>query len=350
MGGGPNRDPWSGSRIDPRQKLPSLSADQRLVALRRMARTAVPQVLQDAAARIADEAVQARTDAFYAQAKGRYTVNGVEVAAAPFFRISNGHNGASEAKKAQVFGVTGSRSNAFNLAVHRAAYGRATPEELRLVTQALIDAGKLEAVRQKYDSMSYAEFSGRGAVSRPLDDASAIKLLQWEYGLGIDCAGYVQLAFLAVHGGTRDTWGFKSIGNENLSQLRGNKAFERAATPVAARPGDLIFLKAPPGDDVGHTVLVKDRTVFTPEQADSLSRAHPGYARPGDRIHVIEVHGSWSAGERGNLDTGGLQSRQFLFNERTGTWADVHGGEVVPQPNGPYNGHPVEGIYHPRGR
>jgi hypothetical protein len=348
MGGGPAPDPWNGSRIDPRDKLPSLSAGQWLVALRHVARTAVPVVVQNAAAGIEEQATVARMDAFLAQAKGKYQVNGVEVAVAPFFRMSNGLNGASEAKKSQVFAVTGSRSKAFDLAVHRAVYGRATPEELRLVTQALIDRGKLDEVRRKYDSMPYDEFSGRGMVARPLDDANAIKLLQWEYGIGIDCAGYVQLAFLDVHGGTRESWGFKSIGNENLSQLKGNGAFERATTPVGAGPGDLIFLKPPPGDRVGHTVLVRGRTVLTPEQAGTLSKAHPAYAGPGDRIHVIEVHGSWGAGDRGNLDVGGLQARQFLYNEATGTWADVHGGEVVPQPNGPYNGHAVEGIYSPR--
>jgi hypothetical protein len=65
---------------------------------------------------------------------------------------------------------------------------------------------------------------------------------------------------------------------------------------------------------------------------------------------MVEVHGSWGAGQHGNLETGGVQSRQFLYNETTGKWADVQGDQVVPQPLGPYNGHPVEGIYTPKAK
>ena len=42
------------------------------------------------------------------------------------------------------------------------------------------------------------------------------------------------------------------------------------------------------------------------------------------------------------------RARSFLYNERTGKWADVHGDQVFPQAVGPYGRHPVEGIYHPK--
>lgn len=214
MGGGPFPGPSDGARVDPRQKLPSLSAELWMDALRNLVRTTVPRAVQDAAIAMArDHQIHARIDDFFSRSAGRYTVNGVDVAVMPFFRMANGHGGPSEMKKSRVFTVTGSRSAEFKLAVHRCTYGRCSPDELRSVTQALIDAGTLDEVRKKYDAMPYAEFQKHGLIARPLDDANAIKLLQWEYGLGIDCAGYVQLAFLDVHGGTRQTYGFESIGN-----------------------------------------------------------------------------------------------------------------------------------------
>ena len=330
----PAPDPWNASRVDPRQKLPSLSADQWLDALRHAARAAAPGALKGIAGGIADHVVQQGVDAFFSRSAGVYVVNGTPVSAMPFFRIANGYSGASEQKKEQVFAATGRRSQAFSLAVHRCTYGRCTPDELRLVTQALIDAGKLDEVRKKYDAMPYTEFQKHGLIPRPVDEANAIKLLQWEYGLGIDCAGYVQLAFLDVHGGSRQTWGFESVGNEDLTDLRGNEAFQRDATPLNARPGDLIILNPPRGDDVGHTVLVREHRVLTPEQMRGVSAAASAFATPHDKVHVIEVHGSWGAGQNGNLEIGGVQTRQFLYNERTGQWADVNGDQISPQPVG----------------
>lgn len=88
--------------------------------------------------------------------------------------------------------------------------------------------------------------------------------------------------------------------------------------------------------------------MLTAEQTKSVSSAAAAFVQPSDRIHVIEVDGSWGAGQNGNLDIGGVQTRQFLYNERTGKWADVNGDQISPQPVGPYGGHPVEGIYRPR--
>ena len=110
-------------------------------------------------------------------------------------------------------------------------------------------------------------------------------------------------------------------------------------------PGDLIFLSPPVRNDVGHTVLVRDRAELSADEA----RGRTGldrFAAAGEKVHRIEVHGSWGA-SYGNLDKGGLQSRVFLYNEATGKWADVKGSSVVQHPKGPYD-HPLEGIYHPK--
>jgi hypothetical protein len=341
-------DPWNTPRVDPRQKLPRLSPDAFRKGLKGwMTSLGVSAQTQAALARAAAVMkVQGRVDAFFDASFGKYKVGGVEVSVAPFFRISKG-DAETVPFKNKVFAATGRGTPAFNQAVHNCAYGRCTAAELQMVTQALIDKGKLADVRARYDAMSDAEFRGRhGSVSRPLSDENAIKLLQWDYGLGMDCAGYVQLAFLDVHGGSRQAWGFdQRIGWEDLSDLKGNPAFDRTTTPVNAVPGDLIVLAPPMRGDVGHTVLVRERAELSADEARGLTGLY-GFAASGDKVQRLEVHGSWGA-DSGNLDKGGLQTRVFLYNETSGKWADVQGGAVGPPADGPY-AHELEGIYHPK--
>jgi hypothetical protein len=341
-------DPWTTPRVDPRQKLPRLSPDGFRKGLQGvMTSLGVSTQTQAALGRAAAALqLQGRVDAFFDASVGKYKVGGVEVSAAPFFRISKG-GAETEPFKAKVFAVTGRGSAAFNQAVHNCAYGRCSAAELQMVTQALIDKGKLAEVRARYDAMSDVDFRGRhGSVSRPLSDENAIKLLQWDYGLGVDCAGYVQQAFLDVHGGSRQAWDFHPrMGWEDLSDLKGNPAFDRTTTPVNVVPGDLIVLAPPMRGDVGHTVLVRERAELSADDARAL-RGLDSFAGTADKVHRLEVHGSWGA-DSGNLDKGGLQTRVFLYNETSGKWADVQGGAVVPQTGGPY-AHELEGIYHPK--
>jgi len=297
------------------------------------------------------DVVRSRIDDYFQRSAGTYKVNGVEVKVLPFFRLGwgkppDGMHVPSSVKQSQVLAALGPRAAALQQAVHQCVWGRPTPEELAKVTQALIDAGKLDEVRKKFDAMSPADFRRQhGSVPLPLSDAHAIQMLQWEYGLGMDCAGYVQQAFLDVHGGTRDTYKFQDIGNEVLYWLKGNPSFDRELTPVHAQPGDLIIMKPPKGDFAGHTVLVRDRHELTSAESGSLTNLG-AFRQPGDLVHRIEVHASWGAGQ-GNLDRGGVQSRVFLYNETSGKWADIEAGAVKPQSVGPYGGHPVEGVYHP---
>lgn len=316
-----------------------------------------------------DAYVRQCIDRYYEASEGVYTVKytagtppvtyDVQVRVMPFFRRAQGYAprpGTPGELLDRVLDVTGRhRDKDFRESVRMCVYGRGSPEDLRVATQALIDEGKLDEVRRKYEhpNMSEAEFRAtHGNVSNnPLSPQDEIKLLQWEYGLGIDCAGYVQQAFLAVHGGSRKSWGLHDrIGWERLDDLKGNKAFTRALTPVNARPGDLLILDPPAGDDRGHTVLIRDRQVLTAEESRKLTGLDR-FATPTDTVHRIEVDASWGA-QKGNLDNGGVQRRTFLYNETTGGWADVDArtGAVTQDPKkaGPYHGHPVEGIYHPK--
>ena len=343
----PTEDPWSNTpRVDPRQNLPHLSWTDALKKL--MTSVGVSPDTQAALASAAAHLqMQGRMDAYFNGFFGKYTVGGATVSAAPFFRMANGAAGSSESLKAKVFAVTGRRTAEFNMAVHMCAYGRCNAEQLQTVTQALIDKGKLAEVRQKYDAMSEADFRAQhGSASRPLSDENAIKMMQYDYGLGVDCAGYVQQAFLDVHGGSRQDWGLQPrIGDEDLSNLKNNRNFDRATSPANTVPGDLMFLSPPAPGDVGHTVLVRDRAELTADQARGLTGLDT-FASPGDKVQRVELQGSWGA-SYGNLDKGGLQNRVVLYNEASGKWADVERGAVVPHDKGPYD-HPLEGIYHPK--
>jgi len=313
-----------------------------------------------------DAYVRARIDDYMEASQGRYTVvyrtgdppvdYTVQVSVLPFFRRASGwapQEGDSEVFLERVLEDTGIGGKAFRHSARMCAYGRGSPEDLARVTQALIDKGKLEEIRANFEFPNFSqEVFGAiygGVSNNPLSLQDEIKLLQWEYGLGVDCAGYVQQAFLAVHGGTRRQWGFESIGQERLEHLKGNSAFSRTS-PDQARPGDLLILDPPKGDTSGHTVLIRDRTELTDTERQDLPGID-GFAAPTDTVHRIEVDASWGAGY-GNLDSGGVQRRAFLYNETTGEWADVNAKtHQVTQDagkEGPYNGHPVQGIYHPK--
>lgn len=315
---------------------------------------------------VVDDYVRSLIDDYMRASEGVYTVYFVagdppvqhvdEVSVMPFFRRGRGwapNPGTPEQMAERIQEATGRHGRDFYSTARMCAYGRGSPEDLAMVTQALIDEGKLAEVLQKYEypHMSEADFKAtHGDVSNnPLSLENQIKLLQWEYGLGIDCAGYVQQAFLAVHGGTRKRWGFDSVGNESLYDLAGNRAFSHPS-PDQVRPGDLMILDPPEDETAGHTVLIRDRTEVTDAERQQL----PGieaFAAPTDTVHRIEVDASWGAGF-GNLDSGGVQRRTFLYNETTGEWADVNARtrEVTQDAGkeGPYGGHPVEGIYHPK--
>jgi hypothetical protein len=329
-------------RHDPRQPHPKLDSPKS------------PTVSHTGAAavRTAQIDLQSRIKEYFDKAAGTYKVSGKEVRVAPFFRMNGGftERGLSvDGFKQLVEAAADRHDKAFLIAVNMCAYGKGTPEDVQKVTQALIDKGQLDEVRTKYERIPEATFKERyGNVSNhPLSDENAIKLLQWDYGVGTDCSGYVEPAFLAAHSGKAKDYGLDE--RDNLFNLRDNKKFDRELTPVHARPGDLIILND--GSNPGHTVLVYDRTELSRSKLDPKDPNHlPGidsFAQPDHKVHTIEVDASWGA-SYGNLENGGVQRRTLLYDETTGKWADVDKGTVVPQSVGPYHGHTVEGVYHPK--
>ena len=222
------------------------------------------------------------------------------------------------------------------MAIHGVAYGRATPEQVKMVTESLIRSGEFEEAQKKHPGLS---------------DSETIRMMQWDHGVGIDCAGYVQQAFLAVHGGSRADYGFRTFENEDLMSLKGNKHFAQVK-PQDVRPGDLIALDNPPGDRVGHTVLVRDRHVATSAEM-SKYQDPDSFSKSGDKVHVYEVDASFGGGYTG--DRGGVVRKVWMYNETSGKWAEIvkddSGDEKIQisSMNGPYN-HPMNGIYRPKGK
>jgi hypothetical protein len=292
--------------------------------------------------------VGGRNDAFFDAANAAYSLplpsgGKTTIHAAPQFRMVGGFNYHTQqvtiaGKKATVCTDGPALMKALSPvtpkltdAVNRVISGRGTPEDVRLVTQTLIDRGKL------------------GPVT-PGHEAEAIQAMQWKYGVGMDCAGYVQRAFFAARGQTGTPAERAALGlsaqavNEGFAGLPTNPKFK--SVPVAAaRAGDVLLLGPPEKGAVGHVVLVRSNTAMSPLEVAKLG------AKPGTLtgpVRRIEVDSSWGAGESGTH--GGVQRRTWLYDEGTGRWAAWDPAAKTldfSNDKGPYD-HPLVGIFRPK--
>jgi hypothetical protein len=315
-----------------------------------------PAALSAPASKATD--VKKKMDEYFDHSNNEYTLpDGSKVRTQPQFRMNFADRQTGDTGRHQedeLNRLLQPKDPSLKRAIHMVAYGRATPEQIQRVTQGLIDQGALTTVKKVWEEKGEAEFKAKYPnTAWPLSDADAVKLLQWSMGVGVDCAGYAQQEFLAVHGGSRADYGLQGIGDESLTGLKGNPHFKQVG-PAAADPGDFMILGPPPGESVGHAVMVQDRHALT----DAERASYPGienFARPGDKAQVVVVEGSFGAGGRGDPATGGVQRRVFLYNETTKQWADMRRDWTrtsdptvhISKGTGPYD-HPLDGIYHPR--
>jgi hypothetical protein len=218
--------------------------------------------------------------------------------------------------------------------IGRVQFARGSPEEIRVVTQALIDDKALD------DEPAAGSLEQR------------IQRMMFDYRIGTDCAGYVQQAYLFAKGVGRRTAGFKAdIGNENLGNLTHQGYTEIA--PSAASPGDLVVLDPPSKDQPGHTIIVYSRREATADDKKELKEKLAAAGRLADgssflaagaTIYVFEFDSSW--GSSGDPKYGGIQRRTFWYNPSgTPKWAWTKDdptraitGEL------PYD-HPLRGFY-----
>jgi hypothetical protein len=210
--------------------------------------------------------------------------------------------------------------------------GRGTIQQFRQLAQAIIDA---------------SEGPEKG---RPWT-AQNIRELLTHCGIGIDCAGYVQQAYLTMRGETREQAGFGTLANESLSSL-GQRGFTHVPGVEYARPGDIMVLGAPSPGDVGHRCIVYERRLATPDEVREL------YGTTGDAhefsqsppIYVLQLDSCWGSG--GDALVGGVQRQTFFYSGCTQLWAryvpprfgDTEGRPTFVASTQPY-GHPLEGFY-----
>jgi hypothetical protein len=208
--------------------------------------------------------------------------------------------------------------------------GRATPELLARATQALIDAGYLPARTS----------SGSKAP------ADRIRQLMFEFGVGLDCAGYVAPASLSARGITRAAARFAEPSNESLSGLPG-QGFAQVHLLDALRPGDIFVLAPNSGESVGHRAIVRDAQPASPSEIEALRSGWslPGSAKTSDRWLRIVVDSSWGNG--GSAQRGGVERRIWWHDTTSGLWAWRSNGAAVVTSD-PYN-HADWKVYTPAG-
>ncbi len=283
--------------------------------------------------------LQRALDAFQAAMTPTYRTRYGDVNVSATFRM----NGVPATKSASELETVARRAHVPFDAVMQCRLGRGNPEQIHALTQALIDQGKLEP-----------------APGEPL--RKAVREMMQKYGIGVDCAGYVQQALLHATGLNRAGARLRSLDNEDLSGLA-RRGYRRVDAPSDVRPGDLVELGAPvptrddpDPDRVGHRAIVYDQHVAT--AADMRHLLTYGDAASafsvGGPIRVLDVDSSWGCG--GLAELGGVQRERWWYNEATRDWgwliADEGGAErsfvVTPTPYG----HPIappNGMYRDAG-
>ena len=215
--------------------------------------------------------------------------------------------------------------------------GRATPEQLGAVVRDLAE-------------LHPEEFG-------PDKSAEQVRNYLRDVGVGIDCAGSVQLALFDSRGFSPESgrvhFGLRQRLNEDLTQLDRKSQFQKVVDPADLRPSDLIILKPPRGEAVGHTVIVTDRSpaTLTESEARTLSREFPALAVAGKEVVKVSVASSFGFE--------GPQERVWVYDPETKTWGDLGGhlfdddggGRRTPANShahsGPWN-HDIHGMYHAR--
>jgi len=215
--------------------------------------------------------------------------------------------------------------------------GRATPEQITEVVKDL-------AARHP------EEFA-------PQRGAEQVRNYLRSLGVGIDCAGSVQLALFESRGLSPESgkahFQLRTRLNEDLTLLDGKAQFARVRDPASLRPSDLIILRPPRGESVGHTVIVTERVSanLTDAEAKKLSRAFPALAVSGKAVVKVSVASSFGYE--------GPQERVWVYDPETKSWGDLGGhlfddngaGRRTPtgsvMHSGPWD-HDIQGMYHPK--
>jgi len=285
------------------------------------ASTAPSRSVSGVAPAVVARVVQARLDAVRVAASGPYRVPGAAgpVFAPAHFRMNGGFNQRAAEERAIDLAVA-CRGKVPAYEVQFARWGRASPSALARITQALIDAGKLP-----------------GPEAGP--PGERVRAMQWAYGIGFDCAGYVQQALLAVHGlsgSVRDRTSIglaPAVGNEGFIDMNApakREKFRRVAI-ADATPGSIVKLDAPPADaargEPGHVVIVYSNRTDAEGARNALAHFYAKGRAEGDAaarfmgrgsVRAVEVDSSWGAED--GRPFGGVRRDVWLHDDTTGDW------------------------------
>lgn len=292
-------------------------------------------------------AIQKRLDAFFDAYHSEYRFNfqGTEIwveVPAHFRRNYKIREGYSEAMRGREVlraafdehGLWPSKKSERDLwiqRINRVAMGRGTPTDVKHLTQKLLDAGLAPA-----DATNPSE---------------AVRILMWQYCIGVDCIGYVAQALAA---GANQT--MSSLGTAGIIQ-RGDGIYPkrnsnlREVQLLDTQPGDLISLTSVPPGGSGHNVVVYATGPFEmTEEITTTFQSDKQWAFASGRIRYFDVDSSWGASGSATSTMGGVKRRTWLYNEDTKQWAELRTEPYRLQlstESGPYD-HALGGVFRPK--
>lgn len=282
--------------------------------------------------------IQQRLDEFRDRFSGPYAVEGQSLSVPPMFRMNmpGAYNAALQKQSWRELGAICAKGNVPSYA-WMCVSGRCTPEQLVRVTQLLLDAGKLPPPDAEHPTVE-----------------SRVRLMQWSFGIGVDCAGYTQRAAAFAHGEV----GGRAFRGDVMGDLFSNMGKDARFVKVAhedIRAGDVIHLNNPDGG-VGHNVIVRDHTLLDAQTKAHLRAAHPhtagAYLDGAGPFHMFQVDSSWGANDGRHY--GGFRRDTWIYDAASKTWASFttpHTPQepriLMPDPIGPQN-EIFAGAYRPR--
>lgn len=290
------------------------------------------------------EAVGSRLDAIQRQMSAEYRIDGLTVRVTPAFR--------------SLHGVTAAQQNAYLAAVKKrlgperfaelaphvlgATSTRGTPDDVRITTQALLDAGATdELLKERPD----------------LPREKAVRLVMGAYGVGLDCRGYTLRAFLHSRGtgnqAARMDRYFEKGAGEVVFQHE-NRLRRVSSDLSSARTGDIVRLK-PDADGRDHNVIVRSNELRRLPPTGELTvlgrQVPPEFVTNGatggvePSVRVITVDSSWGGG--GDPTLGGVRRTAWLYNEKSQEWGFWDRSGTFKTSSKPYH-HDVDGVFRPR--
>jgi hypothetical protein len=285
--------------------------------------------------------VATKLDQLQATMSGPYSVMHFTIESGTQFRMASGYNrnnATATSPDGEVLAAVAAKAGLSSSALVALQQGRGDPGAVVKLTQALIDAGHLSGEKDK-------------------SLAAQIHDLQWRFGVGVDCAGYVYQAVVAIHGNPAKL-GLKATGFENFTGLPYNSHFETMA-PEKAQAGDIVVLKGrgrvtengQTTFDPGHNLIVRSRSLAS-QTGESVAERWPAAKAFVEqaRVHVLEVDSAFGAGPKGDVD-GGVRRDVILYNETTKEWCtcrDTRPPKVSVGPV-PYGAMALTGFFRPKG-